>query len=1036
MSPAAGAQVSFTRLTAEDGLGNNSVQCILQDKSGIVWIGTNGGLNRYDGATFIQYSILSKPALVGNVVTALLEDVQGNIWIGTEDGLSILDPLANTVRQFTHAGIAPGPIRGLQKLRDGSICILSESWIYTFTSQQGFRRMRLDPALLGPTKVFTALSQTQDNRLWISYLDQPAAQAIVYADSLGATGLYWPGCSRACPDTAQRLWGVSYFGVTRYDGRTGRFEHWLKNNSAQKIPDLHLYTCYSTDAEGNIWVGSRQLNLVKYDLRHKQVIDYNGLLTACNVTIVYCIYKDRSDMLWIGTDNGIIKLSGHSFFFTPLACMLQGREQKDIRCRKIVADSSGVLYAGTESHGLLRLTNPSGGRYAMEQLSVFGAYPVSALPQHGNSIVVPLNGHYDIGYVYDMWYDGGTTLWLTGYGLGRYDTRSARVELFLAGGGQKERTESITQFCICPDDSLFWLGGQHNLFVFRRASHRMEPFRDEKGEMPFHDIPCWSLAKKGRYIWAGTEKGLYRIDRLTKTVTRESDYPALGLSINAIYTDKDSSFWISTAGGGVVHYNSTTHALRQYTTREGLSNNMVCGILPDDAGNLWISTYSGLNCLNPVTGSFTGFYAKDGLNMNEFNRKAFARLPDGRLVFGGLNGYLLFDPREILRSDKPASILLTHLGRSAGDGFITDSVFGIQTLRSITIGPENPFFSLTYTLSDMYDPARNRYFYKIQGLDKEWHAIGNQHTLSFMSLPAGRYTLQIKGTPAWGREAANTIAVEIIVQQVLYRRPWFLALGVLAAAAIILAIVQYRLYQWRKLHQLRTRIASDLHDEVGGNLVRITLLADADKNGTTVWTATERLDVIAGISRDAASTIRDVVWSIDARNDTMAGMLEHMHDHLHQMLAPAGIEYLFSPSNAHPEEKLRMEFRQNIYRIFREAINNIVKHSDATLVEVRVSADAHLFSLTIKDNGRGMKGKKAGQAGGNGGQVGAGSGKAGASGGQGSGGEVQGQNAGGQWQSGSGQGLSNMQLRADRLAGKLEIISGDDGVTIALTTPI
>jgi signal transduction histidine kinase/ligand-binding sensor domain-containing protein len=1006
LTPTAYAQVAFTRLTEEDGLGNNSIQCILQDKSGIVWIGTNGGLNRYDGAGFISYNILSKPALGSNIIAALLEDDSGRIWVGTENGLDLLDPVANTIR--TAASVdgktgahLPGPVKALQRARDGSIWIMGESWLSRWTSGGGFRRIRIDPSLLGPTKVFTGIPASDDYRLWVSYLDQPAAQARLYRlpggeDSIGITGTYWPGCAKAYPDTAGHDWGVSYYGISRYDRKTGQFEHWLKNSSAQNIPDLHLYTCYSTDAEGDVWAGSRQLNLVKYDLRRRQVMDYNGLLTTCNATMVNCIYRDRSNTLWIGTDNGIIKLSGRSFLFSPITCLLQGREQKEIRCRKIIADSSGVMYAGTESHGLLRLQNAVGGKYAMEQLSDYGAFPVSSMKIQDNSYRVPLNGRFDIGYIYDLWYDGGTTIWFAGYGLGRFDTRTKVADLYLSDGDAQLRNESITIFSICRDDSLFWLGGQHNIFIFNTGRKRMQALRDEKGAMPFEGIACWSVVRSGRWIWAGTEKGLYRIDRITRVVTREDTHPALGLSINAIHLDTDSSLWISTAGGGVLHYHPETHGLQQYTTREGLSNNMVCGLLPDDDHNLWISTYSGLDCLDPKTGVFTVFYAKDGLNMNEFNRKAFARLADGRMIFGGLNGYISFDPRQILRANKPASLFLTRFGRGTGNGLITDSVFGVQALRQIAIGPQNPFFSLSYTLSDLYDPARNLYSYRMEGLDTAWHAIGNQHTLSFISLPAGRYTLQLKGSPAQGGVAGNMIAVAITVEQVLYKRPWFLILCGVLVAGVIIAIGQYRLYQYRKLHQLRTRIASDLHDEVGSNLVRIALLADADRNGTAAGTAVQRLDVIAGISRDAASTVRDVVWSIDARYDTLSGMQEHMHEHLHQMLAPAGIEYVFSHSGVSSEEKLGMEFRQNIYRIFREAINNIVKHSGASVVEVSVGREAGSVHLKIKDNGRGLNGKKTG----------------------------------------SGQGLANMKMRAERIGGSLELVSGERGLEITLVAPL
>ena len=162
-----------------------------------------------------------------------------------------------------------------------------------------------------------------------------------------------------------------------------------------------------------------------------------------------------------------------------------------------------------------------------------------------------------------MWFEDDNTLWLTGYGLARYDTRRSEIEIFLAGDNEVMQRESITQFSLCPDDSLIWTGGQHNLFTFNTTTKEMRPFRDNTGNMPFHELPCWSLAKTGNWIWAGTDKGLFKINKVTREVTKEYSIPALQLAINDIYIDKDSSLWISTAGGGVLHYNTRTVSVRQ-----------------------------------------------------------------------------------------------------------------------------------------------------------------------------------------------------------------------------------------------------------------------------------------------------------------------------------------------------------------------------------------------------------------------------------------------------------------------------------------
>lgn len=990
-----------------------------------------------------------------------MQDAGGLIWIGTENGLNLLDPVSNTIRSYIHndndaASLPAGPIRGIHTMKDGSVWIMSETWFAKCYLPGHFIKVGLAPSLLGPTKVFTGLIAGNKDRWWISYLDQPAAQATIYArpnyhDSLIASNIKRPRNSMVYVDRDHNTWGISYYGVTRLNDSTGQFQPWLKNSFAGRIPNLHVYTCYEADEAGNIWQGSRQTNLVKYNLPQRQVTDYNWLLKAGNATMVYCIYRDNNNTQWIGTDNGVLKLPDRNAFFKNIPCLINGIELKDIRCRKIIQDNRGALYAGTESHGLLKITRSSDvssnaspnaspdvssnippsvltdvssnaspdGMYHTRQLSAYGAFPVSSLPLRDNSIDVPLNGHYDIGFTYDMWYDQNLTLWLAGYGLGRYDIRTDAMTIYLADGDEQTRRESITLFSICPDDSLFWAGGQHNLYIFDTVTRRMRVFLDNKGKMPFHDLPCWSLVKKGQFIWAGTDKGLYKIDRKTRTVTRENTYPELEFGINAIHIDTDGSFWISTAGGGVLHYNTENQQLQQYTTADGLSNNTICGIVPDARNNLWISTYAGLSFLDRQSGQFTVFYEKDGLNMNEFNRKAFTRLANGQIIVGGLNGYMIFDPKEVFSVNQPVSLLLTRFRRTTSSGAAIENIFsGVTTLPEVVIKPGDPFFSFTYTLTDMYDPGGNRYSYMLEGLDKDWHYIGNQHTLSFNSLPAGNYTLRIKGSPPKGAPAANQLALSIRVEQVFYRSPWFMIGVLLLAAGIVFAVVQYRIDQWRKLQNLRTRIASDLHDEVGSNLVRIILLADAGRNRANSGTGTERnesnskapavrysevndsikaqLDLIAGISRNAISTIKDVIWSIDSRNDTMAGTLDHMHEHVHNMLVPADIEYQFLHSGLQDNEKLKMDFRQNIYLIFKEAINNIVKHARASQVLLEIKREEGCFTMSIKDNGQGMtdKGRH------------------------------------------SGQGLGNMQMRAARVRGRLTVDSQSSGVTIILTIPV
>jgi two-component sensor histidine kinase len=489
---------------------------------------------------------------------------------------------------------------------------------------------------------------------------------------------------------------------------------------------------------------------------------------------------------------------------------------------------------------------------------------------------------------------------------------------------------------------------------------------------------------------------LYKINIRTREVIKQMILPVAEFGINDICLDADSSLWISTAGGGIIHYNDQTGAVQQYTNKEGLSNNTVCGMLRDDKNNLWISTYAGLSYFDRSFHQFTNFYAKDGLNTDEFNRKAFTRLPDGRMIFGGLNGYTLFNPQDAFKRDKPVNIVLTRFSKTTGSGEVVERVFDLSALHEVVIDYGDKFFAFHFTLTDMYDPAGNSYLYMLQGLDNQWHPIGNQNMVSFNGLPAGKYTLRIKGRPGKGSSSVNEITVSVLVKQVFYKTSWFILLALAAAVAIVYSIVRYRINQVKKLQVLRTRIASDLHDEVGSSLVHITILADMVKRAESEQMMNDQLANIAGISRGAVSTMKDVIWSIDARYDTMGGMISHMHDHVHSVLAPADIEFRFVQNGLNEQQKLPVDFRQNVYLIFKEAVNNVVKHSQAAHVEISLQKENNLFIMMIKDDGKGIDRNNHS----------------------------------------SGQGLSNMEMRAQRLKAAIAIVSENYGVMVMLRAPL
>jgi streptogramin lyase len=624
-----------------------------------------------------------------------MQDDDGYIWIGTENGLNVLDPVANTIHRFIHddrisASLPPGAIRAIQKTNSGHVWVMGDYWLVEFQSRNDFFRVTIDPDFVKENMVLVGLTEYDKDKIWLTYLDQVSVLAKRIGEGgrqkgIGQAQLYAPDYAKIFTDSADIMWSISNYGINRFNKNSQSFDTWIKNIDAAAVPNLHLHNCYCRDADGNIWQGNERGSLIKYDLLQKKLANYSWLVSAINATLVYCIYKDNNNNIWAGTDNGVIKISNRAAVFNTVPFVIRGKELKNMRCRRIIADRNNTWYAATENYGLLKRMHTRHGNDTTIALSTFGAPPVSILPVHNNSIRLKLDGHYDIGYIYDMWYDNKDIIWLAGYGISCYNTRTDSLEIFLAGGDDKKRAESVNQFSICSDGRLFWTAGQNNLFTFDPVTRVMQPFTDNQGNMPFTQLPCWSLTVKGEWIWAGSAKGLYKINIHTKEVVKLSIHPVLEYGINDIAMDSDSSCWISTAGGGVIYYNEYSGEVKQYTNRDGLSNNTVCGLLRDGRNDLWISTYAGLSYFNRQTKQFTNFFTKDGLNIDEFNRKAFYKLTDGRMIFGGLNGYTVFDPDDAFKRDKPVNILLTRFSKINNKGETAETVFDVNTLKKVII---------------------------------------------------------------------------------------------------------------------------------------------------------------------------------------------------------------------------------------------------------------------------------------------------------------------------------------------------------------
>ncbi len=455
--------------------------------------------------------------------------------------------------------------------------------------------------------------------------------------------------------------------------------------------------------------------------------------------------------------------------------------------------------------------------------------------------------------------------------------------------------------------------------------------------------------------------------------------------------------WLATSQG-LVKLHLPTGSWKQYGTDEGLSVQVVYSLLPEGDSALWLGTGAGLSRFDLRDLSVITYSVKDGIAHDEFNTSSTLIASDGYYYMGGIAGITRFKPEELLSArsqEKETPLLLRSLTVFDGEENRTYSKFSGADNAPLTLRPRDKLLTVDIALTDFSAPDENMFSFYLEGLDDKWSEPSSNHVLRYYNLAPGRYVLHAKGRQAQGAWSTDELTLPIIVQQAFVESFWFPVLMTLVASGIIFGIFTWRYRQRLKLEQLRTRISSDLHDEVGGVLSGLAMQMDllAEDVPKEIQSKLER---VALGSREAASKMRDVIWAVDHSRDHYEDLEERMKAYALEMFDPINVEFYFQSEGMSPHLRLSSEIRQNVLFIFKEAINNIVKHAKATSVSIFCNKTIEGYRLDIRDDGCGFDLQK---------------------------------------DSTDGNGLRNMQMRAAKIGAKLEFIQ-DEGVLWVLHVPL
>ncbi|HEX8564504.1 MAG TPA: two-component regulator propeller domain-containing protein [Pyrinomonadaceae bacterium] len=491
---------------------------------------------------------------------------------------------------------------------------------------------------------------------------------------------------------------------------------------------------------------------------------------------------------------------------------------------------------------------------------------------------------------------------------------------------------------------------RYGLTRWERSTGKFQQFFPSDG-LPETAVAVSSAEDKAGNLWFGFINGevaRFRDGRFT--IFKELEVP--NASITNIFCDNSGRIWISNNREGVTRVDdpeAENPTFRRYTIGDGLTSNNVRSVTEDLYGNIYIGTVRGVNRLTPETGRIKYFGTSDGLASDFVNTSYRDR--NGAIWFGTHNGL----SRLIPEPDKPArppTVLISGL-RIAGEEYSISPLGQKEVFVPDQSANRNNLQIDFLSISTGAD-ASTRYQYKLEGVDADWSLPTVERSVTLANLSSGSYRFLVQAINSDDVVSENPAAISFTVLRPVWQRWWFLTIASVLIGLAIYALYRYRIEQIIKLERVRTRIATDLHDDIGSSLSKIAILSEVVRQKTKGNGASEPLEIIANTSREMVDSMSDIVWAINPERDSLSDLIHRMRRFAEDILDAQDIEYEFIVPEHLKEIALGADVRRDVYLIFKECLNNLAKHSKATEAEIKINMESEKLIVEIKDNGHGF----------------------------------------------------------------------------------
>ena len=775
----------FAHLGADDGLAQGSINAILQDSQGFIWLATQAGLDRYDGYSFSHISQKPTPrgALPRSYVLAMAQDRFGTLWVGTNGG-----------------GLAS---------RDASTGLITAN-----VKVRG-------SAVTTPNERIQHLYVDREDRVWVGTADAGVVMIDqahgtfrrLRHDSRDDASLSDDSVRTVLEDRRGRIWVGTDKGLDRIDPLTGRVDRHPTRTEPEvaAAPENTPVNTLLEDSDGVLWVGTTA-GLLRLDPRVAKAITYHHSdadATSLPSESVTALLEDESHRMWVGTSDGLALWNRLTDRFSSYRH--DGADPASLPSNEIhtlYQDRGGVIWVGTDSDGAARW-NPrswSFGHHQIPKLNGHGIANISAFAEDNRGTLwiatlgdglrsldeqsgkETLYRHRDgdahslpSDRIISLIYGRDNTLWLgTSVGLAHLMPASGQVENFRIDPDADGRPTSNIIMQVLEDRSgKIWAAiNGSGLGRFDPATKKFHLYRSDPSDpdsLPDNHVHSIAEDPTGK-LWVGTDAGgLALFDPVTERFYRFGGHPGdtnplTNAQIDVLHVDNHGTLWVGTLGGGLVEVvgsalEPAAIVFRTHGEAEGLENSTVYGIESDSTGRIWVSTNRGLGRFDPTSHRFRSFHHSHGLQGEEFNEGANFRSRSGALLFGGPNGYNEFFPEKLEFNQHAPPLVLTGYYKLNSP---VDTPIPVERLTHADLGYRDNVVSFEFAALDYSSPESNHFSYMLDGFDKTWVDAGGKRVVTYTNLAGGDYVFRVRAANGDGKWNSNGIALAVNVES----PPW------------------------------------------------------------------------------------------------------------------------------------------------------------------------------------------------------------------------------------------------------------------------